>query len=69
MSNRLENISTALQPSRLEELRKKYPMEKKNLLEVLFGKKYLQYREMTFDVIDRNPEIFKHADLEDLSFE
>ena len=40
-----------------------------NRLNAIFGEKYAKIRDDTFDVMMKNPDVFKHPDTEDLTFE
>lgn len=67
MSSRLSTISERL-PNRIQKMKELHPLSRSALLNSLFGEKYAKIRDECFDVMINNPNIFKHADTEDSSF-
>ena len=71
MSQRLERVAQNLceVENRVADWRKKYPLSREKLRAVFYEEKYAKIVDQTFQVFIQNPDIFKHANLEDFSRE
>ena len=69
MSERLERIAhnLAAQENRVIEWKKKHPLCRKEIQNIIYTEKYAKVLNDMFDVMGKNKNVFKHPNIEDLN--